>query len=573
MNISSSSETRPNLSKKRKDDRYYKYKRKTKLKDFIEITNNLIQNCKAYIANLKEILKKNISNINTDINLNKLSENIDYITKKIEVLINKYINDIKNSYNSKYENILKLYEQKIRYLYENKFNLELNIRILEESNKNLLRKEKEIELIKEKTGIVVINNKVINNDRKENEIFILRKENSLLKDIIEKQKNEIQKLKDYMKNYKTSSRTKKISRDKSFMNNQKLIIKSHNISKLKSQHKAQSLSLGPAYYRKNHYSQPKSLYPFKLDFLLSLNNSLSKSKNNLILSSHSYKNYLTDLSRRLYNTSIKKKSKSKPFLNNIINNIKVQKIHDIKKISPLNLIKKGRIPNNRKKNISYIKKKEKKVLNLKKKGNNSTLCIKAKKRDLSSINDTNSNYSIHSKKKNNSECITDKNINLKPLLFPSIMKTINNEKNKYKMNNIKNKRCLSPSYGNIKNNENNIINQFNSFSSGLKEIKSSKSFTRNNNIENYFIKKREFEMKKLFLNKVDNCNTSNNNKIINLVFKRGVKNISQNNRLSNSNKNIKIINSKMKSNFILNNIKTINNTNNNSKIKLKILKK
>ena len=573
MNISLSSETRPNLSKKRKDDRYYKYKRKTKLKDFIEITNNLIQNCKAYIVNLKEILKKNISNINMEVNLNKLSENIDYITKKIEVLINKYINDIKNSYNSKYENILKLYEQKIRYLYENKFNLELNIRILEESNKNLLRKEKEIELIKEKTGSVVINNKVINNDRKENEIFILRKENSLLKDIIEKQKNEIQKLKDYMKNYKTSSRTKKISRDKSFMNNQKLIIKSHNISKLKSQHKAQSLSLGPAYYRKNHYSQPKSLYPFKLDFLLSLNNSLSKSKNNLILSSHSYKNYLTDLSRRLYNTSIKKKSKSKPFLNNIINNIKVQKIHDIKKISPLNLIKKGRIPNNRKKNISYIKKKEKKVLNLKKKDNNSTLCIKAKKRDLSSINDTNSNYSIHSKKKNNSECITDKNINLKPLLFPSIMKTINNEKNKYKMNNINNKRCLSPSYGNTKNNENNIINQFNSFSSGLKEIKSSKSFTRNNNIENYFIKKREFEMKKLFLNKVDNCNTSNNNKIINLVFKRGVKNISQNNRLSNSNKNIKIINSKMKNNYILNNIKTINNTNNNSKIKLKILKK
>ena len=574
MNISLSSETRPNLSKKRKDDRYYKYKRKTKLKDFIEITNNLIQNCKAYIANLKEILKKNISNINTDINLNKLSENIDYITKKIEVLINKYINDIKNSYNSKYENILKLYEQKIRYLYENKFNLELNIRILEESNKNLLRKEKEIELIKEKTGIVVINNKVINNDRKENEIFILRKENSLLKDIIEKQKNEIQKLKDYMKNYKTSSRTKKISRDKSFMNNQKLIIKSHNISKLKSQHKAQSLSLGPAYYRKNHYSQPKSLYPFKLDFLLSLNNSLSKSKNNLILSSHSYKNYLTDLSRRLYNTSIKKKSKSKPFLNNIINNIKVQKIHDIKKISPLNLIKKGRIPNNRKKNISYIKKKEKKVLNLKKKGNNSTLCIKAKKRDLSSINDTNSNYSIHSKKKNNSECITDKNINLKPLLFPSIMKTINNEKNKYKMNNINNKRCLSPSYGNIKNNENNIINQFNSFSSGLKEIKSSKSFTRNNNIENYFIKKREFEMKKLFLNKVDNCNYNNKNKkIINLVFKRGIKNLSHNTR--NTNQGIKIIKHKLKNNAIINNIKTINNNSksHNSKVKLKISKK
>ena len=70
--------------------------------------------------------------------------------------------------------------------------MELNRKILEESNKNLLRKEKEYELIKEKTGIVVINNKIINNDRKENEIFILRKENSLLKDTLEKQKIEIE---------------------------------------------------------------------------------------------------------------------------------------------------------------------------------------------------------------------------------------------------------------------------------------------------------------------------------------------------------------------------------------------
>lgn len=70
---------------------------------------------------------------------------------------------------------------------------------MDESNRNLLKKEKEYELIKQKTGIIVINNKIINNDRKENEIFILRKENSILKDIIEKQKNEIQKIKRFNK--------------------------------------------------------------------------------------------------------------------------------------------------------------------------------------------------------------------------------------------------------------------------------------------------------------------------------------------------------------------------------------
>ena len=571
MNISSSSlESRPNLSKKRHDDKYYKYKRKTKLKDFIGITNNLIQNHKTYILNLKELLKKVISNNNTNMNLNKLYENIDYIIKKIEVLFSKYINDIKNSYNSQYENTLKLYEQKIRYLYENKFNLELNRKILEESNKNLLRKEKEYELIKEKTGIVVVNNKIINNDRKENEIFILRKENSLLKDIIEKQKKEIEKLKDSLKNYNLSnSRSNKGSKEKTKLFNPKLIIKSREISKFKNRHKTQSLSLGPNHYRKIYYSHPKSLYPFKLDFLSSLNNSISKSKNNLILNSHSYKNYFSDFAKQLFNTSTKKKSKSKPFLSNIVNNIKVQKITDIRKLSPLNLLKKVKIPNKRKKNISSIIIKDKKLLNNKKRINNSSICIKATKRDTSNTNHTYNNYNSHSRKKNNSESFTDKNItNSNVILFSSVMKTINNENNKNNQHVI-HKRCLSPSYGNLKflsSRTNNGLTMEN------KEIKSSKSFTRNNYNKNNLVKKKGLEMKKLFLNKIDTCN-SNNNKIINLVFKRGVKNISQNNRQSNSNKHIKIINSKIKSNYILNNIKTINNTNNNSKIKLKILKK
>ena len=563
MNISSSSstESRPNLHKKRSDDKYYKYKRKTKLKDFISLTNNFIKSYKTYILSIKELLKKNIPNINPEINTNKLNENIDYITKKIEILFSKYINDIKNSFNSKYENILKLYEQKIRYLYENKFNLELNRRILEESNKNLLRKEKEYELIKEKTGIVVVNDKVINNDRKENEIFILRKENSLLKDIIEKQKKEIAKLKDSLKTNKSSSRSKKGSKDKSYINNPKLIIKYQNPSKLKPKQKVQSLSLGPGHYRKLHYSNPKSIYPFQLDFFSSLNNSLSKSKNSRILNSYSYKNYFRDLARKIYNTSIKKKSKSKPFINNIINNIKVQKIHDIKRISPVNLIRKNRIPNKSKKNISLLNKKEKKMCNLKKRGNNSTLCIKAVKRDLNNTNIT-QDYISHSRKKNNSEYITDKSTIINPIIYPLVMKTINNEKRINNQSN--NKRCLSPSYGNLKCKLTNVKSQLNS---GLKEIKSSKSFTRNNNVKNNFIKKNGVEMKKLFLNKVDNYNK----KVMNLVFKRGVKNLSYNNRYTtNSNKKNKKIKIKNKSFAIINNIKTINN---NSKTKLNIIKK
>jgi len=561
MNISSSSsEARPNVQRKRTDDKYFKYKKKIKLKDFIGITNNFIQNYKTYILSLKELLKKNISNINLDINSNKLNENIDYITKKIEILFSKYINEIKNSYNSKYENILKLYEQKIRFLYENKFNLELNRRILEESNRNLLRKEKEYELIKEKTGIVVVNNKIINNDRKENEIFILRKENSILKDTIEKQKKEIEKLKHNIKQSKSSSKPKKISKEKSYIISPRLIIKSHNISKIKSRHKAQSLSLGQVHYRKIHYSHPKSLYYNKFDFLTSLSNSLSRSKNNFILNSRSYKNYFSDFAKKLFNTSTKKKSKSKPFLNNIlnnINNIKLVKVRDIKKTSPLKLLKKGKIPNNRQKNILSFNKKEKKICDLKRKGNNSTLCIKKIKRELNNVN--NNNFTSHSKKKNYSECTTDKNNNINnSILLPGVMKTINTEKNKQKMM-VNNKRSLSPSYGNLKYLKNSNNNY--KFNSGLKEIKNSKSFNKNY-AENNFSKKKGKD--------------KNNKKIINLVFKRGVKNFSHNVRNinnNNSNKRIKLMGSKNKSNAIMNNIKTINNTSNNSKIKLKIPKK
>jgi len=560
MNISSSSsEARPNIQRKRTDDKYFKYKKKIKLKDFIGITNNFIQNYKTYILSLKELLKKNISNINLDINSNKLNENIDYITKKIEILFSKYINEIKNSYNSKYENILKLYEQKIRFLYENKFNLELNRRILEESNRNLLRKEKEYELIKEKTGIVVVNNKIINNDRKENEIFILRKENSILKDTIEKQKKEIEKLKKNMKQSKSSSKPKKISKEKSYIISPRLIIKSHNISKIKSRHKAQSLSLGQVHYRKIHYSHPKSLHYNKFDFLTSLSNSLSRSKNNFILNSRSYKNYFSDFAKKLFNTSTKKKSKSKPFLNNIlnnINNIKLVKVRDIKKTSPLKLLKKGKIPNNRQKNILSFNKKEKKICDLKRKGNNSTLCIKKIKKELNNVN--NNNFTSHSKKKNYSECTTDKNNNINnSILLPGVMKTINTEKNKQKMM-VNNKRSLSPSYGNLKYLKNSNNNY--KFNSGLKEIKNSKSFNKNY-AENNFSKKK--------------VKDKNNKKIINLVFKRGVKNFSHNvrNNNNNSNKRIKLMSSKNKSNAIMNNIKTINNTSNNSKIKLKIPKK
>ena len=177
------------------DDKKSKSKEKIQ-NDFNIISTNFKKNLNNSLFNLKEATKKK----NEKRIYKEEYEKIDFIIKDIENLFNKYINDMKDFYNYQYENILRFYEQKIRILQENIFNLELKKRILEESNYNLLKKEKEYDLIKAKTGILVQNGKIINNNIKENEILILKKENSILKDTIEKQRLDIIKGKTIQQN-------------------------------------------------------------------------------------------------------------------------------------------------------------------------------------------------------------------------------------------------------------------------------------------------------------------------------------------------------------------------------------
>ena len=75
-------------------------------------------------------------------------------------------------------------EQNIRNLYGKLFNEKLVNEILENKLYILKKKEKEYELLKQKTGAIICNGKVICNERKDNEIIILRTENSLLKSTI-----------------------------------------------------------------------------------------------------------------------------------------------------------------------------------------------------------------------------------------------------------------------------------------------------------------------------------------------------------------------------------------------------
>ena len=543
MNISS--ETKKYLAHPNTDDKYSKSKvNNNKLKTYNDITNSFIDKLKIYISNIKEVIIKSVKD-----NKDKYNKYIDDITRKLEKLFINYINSIKNSYDSQYDNILRLYEQKIRKLYENIFNLELNKKILEESNKNLLRKEKEYELIKQKTGVIIMNGKIINNSRKENEIFILRKENSILKDIIEKQKQEF-----LLKDKKTSKEKTKL--------NTRLIIKMNDLS-LKNKKNTKNLydSISPRVIKtkKINHSNPQSNYRFKSDFISQLNQSLLKSKlNNSYKSIINYPSSKSCIIKNIFN--IFKKNKNNYKYNNNYINIKSQNNNIKRKVSPQKAIKKRVIPKIRKNNFHSLNKKkmykqflERNNKHRYKSTNPSTIgiSVSATQRDTN-IKD---NYSL-SRKKNHSESLNKKKINL---LHSSIIKTLNNRTNKYKKG-MKYINLLSPSNDNMVN----LISKMKSILNLRKhKSKYSNSFTMKNNNKNL---NNNYNIKRIIFSKRDNSKINS----LNIINNKKNKNISDKKSNNRYNTNaIKTSNSLSKKNF--NNINSTNNTINISKIK-KIIK-
>jgi len=556
MNISS--EIKKYLSNINTDDKHSKSVKSIKLNNYDDITSSVINNCQKYILNLKDQITK----INSE-NKKKILDNIDLIFEKLENLLGNYINDIKNAYNSQYESILKAYEQKIRILYENIFNLELNKKILEESNKNLCRKEMEYEFLKQKTGIVIHNGKIINNNRKENEIIILRKENSILKDIIEKQK---------LENHQNAQKPQKEKSDIG----QKLFLKINNFSsknKLKSKNNHDSItSMSNNNRRIHNHSHSKSNYSFKSEFISNLNNSLLKNELNLsfksLLNFPSSRGLKNDFIRNILDSARKTKKSSKV---KKVNNIKIQNIHKIKKISPQNMIKKKRIPktntncqslNKKKSTKKYI---QRNIQPRYKSNKYSTIGVPTE-REITTTRDHNS----HSKKKNNSDYINEKKINL---LNSSMVRTINNDSKKL----INYLNYLSPSSGNLINLIPKIKTPLNL---GINDRKTSTSFTRrsntrnmnNTNVNNNIVN-HKCDIKRVLLSKIEKAI----NKNLNICKQRNSKICdSKSKKVKGSNSNSKgkrNISNYIFSNNIINN--STNNTINNglNKIKQKIINK
>ena len=95
----------------------------------------------------------------------------------------------------------------IRKLYSDLLHEKILKEILQEKISSFIKIQLEYELIKEKTGVIVCDGKIISDGRKDNEITILRTENSTLKNVINEKEKEIEKLNNEIKNNQIKQNT------------------------------------------------------------------------------------------------------------------------------------------------------------------------------------------------------------------------------------------------------------------------------------------------------------------------------------------------------------------------------
>lgn len=175
--------------------------------------NNAKIELQSIINNIKNLLEKNIP------------QNGALLLKKINILLIKISSIFEsllknNELVLKYELMLRKNENTIRKLYNNIFYLKSTLEYQENTIFNFISKEKEFEKLKEKIGAFYSNGKLIYNGRKDNEIMILRTENSNLKSFIENKEKDIKDKNDEINKLKEQillcNKKKKINERKKF---------------------------------------------------------------------------------------------------------------------------------------------------------------------------------------------------------------------------------------------------------------------------------------------------------------------------------------------------------------------
>jgi len=222
--------------------------------------------------------------------LNRINLYFNEINSILEVLYKE-----KKEIISQYESSLKKNEERIRELYSDIFNMKIKNNFLENNVEILLKKECEYQLLKEKTGIIVENGTIVLNGRKENEIFILRKENSNLKNVISKNENEIKQIKEKYKYLKENSE-KKINNLNHKLNQLKFRLRQRN-----EKTKIQSSS------SMNMNQSNNTTSNLKLNFTINNSNNSNKLNNNSnAITNNVNNNNIINLKDINYNNSKKK---------------------------------------------------------------------------------------------------------------------------------------------------------------------------------------------------------------------------------------------------------------------------
>lgn len=173
-----------NLTENNKDENNINNKKSILL--ISEKINNIINNVKTLLFNIiDDSIARTINSY-----FNEINDSLEILIKSFNsIIISKEQNEI----------IQRKDEQSIRVLYAQIFHEKLINEIHENKIYALSQKEKEYELLKQKTGAIICNGKIICNERKDNEIIILRTENSLLKSAIQKNEDLIKEKNDLIK--------------------------------------------------------------------------------------------------------------------------------------------------------------------------------------------------------------------------------------------------------------------------------------------------------------------------------------------------------------------------------------
>ena len=203
-------------------DNSNEYKKKFKKKEhkWKELLYNLFYEIKSEIINSKIEIEED--EYQENINSTTIPQLVNYIHDSIQILLKKKIEDTKEEQKeldkkfylesniikdikisedtiSKYENIIKNLESKQRYLTKINFQQKLQIDAMENKIEEYMEMEDEFEEMK--TKLKYEDGRFLNNDRKDNEIIIIRGENSILK-------NEINKLEENIKNIDNENKLK-----------------------------------------------------------------------------------------------------------------------------------------------------------------------------------------------------------------------------------------------------------------------------------------------------------------------------------------------------------------------------